>query len=77
VWRLFYINDIIASLQKPKKQYKNFVMNYNTQLCNTAWGKVFVAHSHWDLVGTYVVGHTKTFGALAKEWQVECKTFFY
>ena len=21
VWRLFYINDIIASLQKPKKQY--------------------------------------------------------
>jgi hypothetical protein len=36
---LFYINDIIASLQKPKKQYKSFVMNYNTQLCNTAWGK--------------------------------------
>jgi len=33
VWRLFYINDIIASLQKQKKQYKSFVMNYNTQLC--------------------------------------------
>ena len=43
VWRLFYINDIIASLQKPKKQYKSFVMNYNTQLCNTAWGKKLLA----------------------------------
>ena len=43
VWRLFYINDIIASLQKPKKQYKTFVMNYNTQLCNTAWGKKILA----------------------------------
>ena len=43
VWRLFYINDIIASLQKPKKQYKRFVMNYNTQLCNTAWGKKLLA----------------------------------
>jgi hypothetical protein len=43
VWRLFYINDIIASLQKPKKQYKPFVMNYNTQLCNTAWGKKLLA----------------------------------
>ena len=43
VWRLFYINDIIASLQKPKKQYKIFVMNYNTQLCNTAWGKKLLA----------------------------------
>ena len=41
--RLFYINDIIASLQKPKKQYKSFVMNYNTQLCNTAWGKKLLA----------------------------------
>jgi hypothetical protein len=40
---LFYINDIIASLQKPKKQYKSFVMNYNTQLCNTAWGKKLLA----------------------------------
>jgi len=28
-------------LQKPKKKYKSFVMNYNTQLCNTAWGKKF------------------------------------
>jgi hypothetical protein len=36
---LFYINDIITSSQKPRKQYKSFVMNYNTQLCNTAWGK--------------------------------------
>ena len=43
VWRLFYINDIIASLQKPKKQYKRFVMNYNTQLCNTAWEKKLLA----------------------------------
>ena len=43
VWRLFYINDIIASLQKPKKQYKSFVMNYNTQLCNTAWEKKLLA----------------------------------
>jgi hypothetical protein len=43
VWRLFYINDIIASLQKPKKQYKSFVMNYNTQLCNTALGKKLLA----------------------------------
>jgi len=43
VWRLFYINDIIASLQKQKKQYKRFVMNYNTQLCNTAWGKKLLA----------------------------------
>lgn len=43
VWRLFYINDIIASLQKPTKQYKSFVMNYNTQLCNTAWGKKLLA----------------------------------
>ena len=43
VERLFYINDIIASLQKPKKQYKSFVMNYNTQLCNTAWGKKLLA----------------------------------
>ena len=41
--RLFYINDIIASLQKPKKQYKSFVMNYSTQLCKTAWGKKFLA----------------------------------
>ena len=41
--RLFYINDIIASLQKPKKQYKSFVMNYNTQLCNTAWEKKLLA----------------------------------
>ncbi len=32
-----------ASLQKPKKQYKSFVMNYNTQLCNTAWGKKLLA----------------------------------
>ena len=44
VWRLFYINDIIASLQKPKKQYKCFVMNYNTQLCNTAWGKFLLPY---------------------------------
>ena len=43
VWRLFYINDIIASLQKPKKQYNSFVMNNNTQLCNTAWGKKLLA----------------------------------
>jgi len=41
--RLFYINDIIASLQKPKKQYKSFVMNYNTQLCKTAWGEKLLA----------------------------------
>jgi hypothetical protein len=52
-------------------------MNYNTQLCNTAWGKVFVAHSNTFLFSTDVVGHTKTFGALAKEWQLECKTSFY
>ena len=41
---LFYINDIITSLQKPKKQYKSFVMNYNTQLCNTALGKFLLPY---------------------------------
>jgi hypothetical protein len=41
--RLFYINDIIASLQKPKKQKQPFAMNYNTQLCKTAWGKKLLA----------------------------------
>ena len=40
---LFYINDIIASLQKPKKQYKSFVMNYNTQLCNKYYSKSSIA----------------------------------
>ena len=40
---LFYINDIITSSQKLRKQYKSFVMNYNTQLCNTAWGKKLLA----------------------------------
>jgi hypothetical protein len=30
-----------VSLQKPKKQYKIFVMNYKTQLYKTAWGEKF------------------------------------
>jgi hypothetical protein len=76
VWRLFYINDIIASLQKPKKQYKSFVMNYNTQLCNTAWGKKLLArvakHTGFCLKNR----DSNFFGALAKEWQLKCKTSF-
>ena len=39
----FYNFPYYSSLQKPKKQYKSFVMNYNTQLCNTAWGKKLLA----------------------------------
>ena len=52
-------------------------MNYNTQLCNTAWGKVFVAlTSIFSFETKTVLGRTKTFGALAKEWLMKCKTSF-
>ncbi len=44
-------------------------MNYNTQLCNTAWGKVFVAHHYIFLVNTYVLEHTKTFWSNGKVCQ--------
>ncbi|RKT00169.1 hypothetical protein [Flavobacterium sp. 123] len=77
VWRLFYINDIIASLQKPKKQYKSFVMNYNTQLCNTAWGKKLLARVTQC---TCFCSKTVTvifFGALAKECQSKGKMPFF
>ena len=40
---LFYINDIIASSQKPKQQLQRFVMNYNTQLCNIYLCKQYFA----------------------------------
>jgi hypothetical protein len=71
---LFYINDIIASLQKPKKQYKSFVMNYNTQLCNTAWGKKLLARVTQC---TCFCSKTVTvifFVALAKKCLLKCKT---
>ena len=71
VWRLFYINDIIASLQKPKKQYKSFVMNYNTQLCNTAWGKKITGASCEAYVFFLKTVPVIFFGALAKEWQLK------
>lgn len=51
-------------------------MNYNTQLCNTAWGKKLLAQ-----VAKRTCFFKKTvpvffFGALAKEWQLKCKTSF-
>ncbi len=51
-------------------------MNYNTQLCNTAWGK-----NYWRESRSVRVFVSKTvtvifFGALAKEWQLKCKTSF-
>ncbi|MBC5838833.1 hypothetical protein [Flavobacterium muglaense] len=51
-------------------------MNYNTQLCNTAWEK-----NYWHELRSVRVFDSKTvtvifFGALAKEWQLKCKTFF-
>ncbi len=48
-------------------------MNYNAQLCKTAWGKVFVA-----LIGDFLLNRKrsrayKTFGALARSgnWNVK------
>lgn len=53
-------------------------MNYNTQLCNTAWGKVFVAHSHWFLFSADVLGIQK----LLERWQrsgnwIVKRSFYY
>jgi hypothetical protein len=76
VWRLFYINNIIASLQKPKKQYKSFVMNYNTQLCNTAWGKKLLARVTQCRCFCSKTVTVIFFGALARQCQSKCKTFF-
>jgi hypothetical protein len=69
-------------------------MNYNTQLCNTAWGKKFahgvlicflkefaVAGGRSGASCEAYVFFLKTvpvifFGALAKEWQLKCKSFY-
>ena len=77
VWRLFYINDIIASLQKPKKQYKSFVMNYNTQLCNTAWGKKLLAQVAKRTCFCFKNCDSNFFWSVGKEWQLETKTSIY
>jgi len=75
VWRLFYINDIIASLQKPKKQYKSFVMNYNTQLCNTAWGKKLLAQVAKRTCFCSKNCDSNFFWSVGKEWQLKTKSF--
>lgn len=51
-------------------------MNYNTQLCNTAWGKKLLARVTQCTCFCFKNRDSNFFGALAKEWQLKCKTFF-
>ena len=73
---LFYINDIIASLQKPKKQYKSFVMNYNTQLCNTALGKKLLARVTQCTCFCVKNRDSNFFRSVGQKCQSKCKTSF-
>jgi hypothetical protein len=74
---LFYINDIITSSQKPKKQYKSFVMNYNTQLCKTALGKKFLARVTQCTCFCSKNRDRNFFRSVGQEWQSKCNTSFY
>ncbi len=74
--RLFYINDIITSSQKPKKQYKRFVMNYNTQLCKTALGKKFLARVTKCTCFCSKNRDRNFFRSVGQEWQPKRETSF-
>ena len=53
-----------------------FFMNYNATLCNTALGKFLLPFPGFSIAVQNFIGHTKSFGELAKEWQLKCKTPF-